>query len=56
MEQQYNEQYDEISLKELLTALWTERKWIIAITIAVIVLAGIYTFRGSFFGDTLWYV
>ncbi len=51
MEQQYNEQYDEISLKELLTALWTEKKWIIAITIAVIVSAGIYTF---FIADTVY--
>ncbi len=51
MEQQYNEQYDEISLKELLTALWTEKKWIIAITIAVIALAGIYTF---FIADTVY--
>ncbi len=44
MEQQRNDQYDEISLKELLMALWTERKTIIVITVLAIVLTAVYTF------------
>ncbi len=44
MEQQFNQDYDEISLKELLMALWKEKKWVIAITLATIILTTIYTF------------
>lgn len=38
------QQYDEISLKELITVLWSERRLIIIITLATTILAGIYSF------------
>lgn len=44
MEQQHYEQYDEISLKELIIALWDGKKWIIGFTLLAIALAAIYSF------------
>ncbi len=44
MEKQYDEHYDEISLKELLMALWNEKKSIVIVMVITILLTAIYTF------------
>lgn len=41
--EQYNE-YDEISLKELIMSVWNERVLVVAIMIVTVLLAGVYTF------------